>query len=177
MYPSNCRCTPDNRILWGSYDAIYYQGNGTNTELEERDVSHRLLAAQFFTTFPQSEGLRFSYKWVGIIDSIGRCNSAIGSAMGGKLAYAVGYTGLGTPSSRFGDNNMLDLLAGCTKQFTELAMVRRKPLPPPEPFRYPLAQFTRSQMVREDRTGFGKDLSHESFLEYTSTHHIKIKHS
>ena len=26
-------------------------------------------------------------------------------------------------------------------------------------------------------SGFGKDMSHESLLEYTSTHHIMIKHS
>lgn len=25
--------------------------------------------------------------------------------------------------------------------------------------------------------GFGKDMSHESLLEYTATHHIMIKHS
>ena len=148
------RRTPDNRILWGGYDAIYYRGNRTNKELEKRDVSHRLLAAQFFTTFPQLEGLRFSHKWAGIIDSTSRFTPAIGTAMNGKVAYAVGYTGLGTASSRFGANTMLDLLAGRKTELTELTMVRRKPLPfPPEPFRYPLVQFTRSQLVREDRTG------------------------
>jgi glycine/D-amino acid oxidase-like deaminating enzyme len=148
------RRTPDNRILWGGYDAIYYRGNRTNKELEKRDASHRLLAAQFFTTFPQLEGLRFSHKWAGIIDSTSRFTPAIGMAMHGKVAYAVGYTGLGTASARFGANTMLDLLAGRTTELTELTMVRRKPLPfPPEPFRYPLVQFTRSQLVREDRTG------------------------
>jgi len=148
------RRTPDNRILWGGYDAIYYRGNRTNRELEHRDVSHRLLAKQFFTTFPQLEDLRFTHKWAGIIDSTSRFTPAIGTAMNGKLAYAVGYTGLGTASARFGANTMLDLLAKRKTELTKLTMVRRKPVPfPPEPLRYPLVQFTRSQLVREDLTG------------------------
>jgi hypothetical protein len=74
--------------------------------------------------------------------------------MNGKVAYAVGYTGLGTASARFGANTMLDLLAKRKTELTELKMVRRKPVPfPPEPLRYPLVQFTRSQLVREDLTG------------------------
>jgi glycine/D-amino acid oxidase-like deaminating enzyme len=148
------RRTPDDRILWGGYDAIYYRGNRTDKELERRDSSHRLLAEQFFATFPQLEGLRFSHKWAGIIDSTSRFTPAIGTAMKGKVAYAVGYTGLGTASSRFGARTMLDLLAGRTTELTELTIVTRKPFPfPPEPLRYPLVQFTRTQLAREDRTG------------------------
>ena len=74
--------------------------------------------------------------------------------MKGRLAYAVGYTGLGTASSRFGARTMLDLLAGRKTELTELTIVKRKPFPfPPEPLRYPLVQFTRTQLAREDRTG------------------------
>ncbi len=148
------RRTPDNRILWGGYDAIYHRGNRTDPALEHRDASHALLATQFFTTFPQLEGLRFTHKWAGLIDSTSRFTPAIGTAMHGKLAYAVGYTGLGTASSRFGAMTMLDLLAGRRTERTELTLVRRKPFPfPPEPLRYPLIQFTRAQLAREDATG------------------------
>ena len=148
------RRTPDNRILWGGYDAIYHRGNNTDPRLEQRDTSHRLLAAQFFTTFPQLEGLRFSHKWAGIIDSTSRFTPAFGTAMGGNLAYAVGYTGLGTGSSRFGALTMLDLLARKKTERTSLTIVTRKPFPfPPEPLRYPVVQFTRSRLAREDRTG------------------------
>ena len=148
------RRTPDNRILWGGYDAIYYRGNKTDPRLEKRDVSHRLIASQFFDTFPQLEGLRFTHKWAGIIDSTSRFTPAIGTALGGRVAYAVGYTGLGTASSRFGALAMLDLLARRKTERTELAIVKRKPFPfPPEPIRYPLVQFTRSQLAKEDRTG------------------------
>ena len=76
------------------------------------------------------------------------------AALGGRVAYAVGYTGLGTASSRFGALAMLDLLARRKTERTELAIVKRKPFPfPPEPIRYPLVQFTRSQLAKEDRTG------------------------
>ena len=148
------RRTPDDRILWGGYDAIYHRGNNTDPRLEHRDSSHLLLATQFFATFPQLEGLRFTHKWAGIIDSTSRFTPAIGTAMGGKVAYAVGYTGLGTGSSRFGALTMLDLLNRKTTERTTLTMVKRKPFPfPPEPLRYPLVQFTRSRLAREDRTG------------------------
>lgn len=148
------RRTPDDRILWGGYDAIYHRGNNTDPRLEHRDRSHQLLAAQFFMTFPQLEGLRFTHKWAGIIDSTSRFTPAFGTAMGGNLAYAVGYTGLGTASSRFGALTMLDLLAGESTERTQLTIVSRKPFPfPPEPLRYPIVQFTRSRLAREDRTG------------------------
>lgn len=148
------RRTPDDRILWGGYDAIYHRRNNTDPALEQRDSSHRLLAAQFLTTFPQLEGIRFTHKWAGIIDSTSRFTPAFGTAMNGKLAYAVGYTGLGTASSRFGALTMLDLLDKEQTERTRLTMVTRKPLPfPPEPLRYPLVQFTRSRLAKEDRTG------------------------
>lgn len=148
------RLTPDNRILWGGYDAIYYRGNRTDPALEKRASSHQLLAEQFFTTFPQLTDLRFTHKWAGIIDSTSRFTPAIGTAMNGRLAYAVGYTGLGTASSRFGAETMLDLLAGESTERTNLTLVRRKPFPfPPEPLRYPLIQFTRSALAKEDNTG------------------------
>lgn len=148
------RRTSDNRILWGGYDAIYHRGNATDPSLEDRPQSHGLLADQFFATFPQLDGLRFSHKWAGIIDSTSRFTPAIGTALGGRVAYSVGYTGLGTAMSRFGALTMLDLLAGRSSERTELQLVRRQPVPfPPEPLRYPLVQFTRSRLSQEDRTG------------------------
>ena len=59
------RRTADDRILWGGYDAIYYFGNRTDAAREQRDASHRLLAEQFFATFPQLEGVRFTHRWAG----------------------------------------------------------------------------------------------------------------
>jgi len=148
------RPTDDGRILWGGYDAIYYFGNDTSSAREQRLASHQLLADHFFTTFPQLEGLRFTHRWAGLIDSTSRFTPAFGLAKGGGLAYAVGYTGLGVGASRFGARVALDLLSGERTERTQLQMVRHRPVPfPPEPLRYPVVQLTRSALAREDRTG------------------------
>ena len=74
--------------------------------------------------------------------------------MSGRLAYAVGFTGLGVAASRFGARVALDLLAGEDTERTRLDMVRRKPVPfPPEPLRYPIVQLTRGALAREDEGG------------------------
>lgn len=148
------RRTPDDRILWGGYDAIYYFGNRTDADREQRDASHALLARQFFQTFPQLEGLRFTHRWAGLIDSTSRFTPVFGTALGGRVAYTVGFTGLGVAASRFGARVALDLLAGRDTERTSLDLVRRKPVPfPPEPLRYPVVQATRAALAREDATG------------------------
>lgn len=148
------RRTPDDRILWGGYDAIYYYGNKTDSAREQRDASHRLLADQFAQTFPQLNGIRFTHRWAGLIDSTSRFTPVFGTAYEDRVSYAVGFTGLGVAASRFGARVALDLLAGLDTERTRLQMVRRQPLPfPPEPLRYPLVQATRSALAREDATG------------------------
>ena len=77
-----------------------------------------------------------------------------GTALGGRLAYAVGYTGLGVASTRFGARVALDLVDGRDSEVTRLGMVRRKPVPfPPEPIRYAAVRATRASLAAEDRTG------------------------
>ncbi len=148
------RRTPDDRILWGGYDAIYYFGNRTDAGREQRDSSHQLLARQFRTTFPQLEDLTFTHRWAGLIDSTSRFTPVFGTAMSGRLAYAVGFTGLGVAASRFGARVALDLLSGDDTDRTRLEMVRRKPVPfPPEPLRYPIVQLTRGALARQDVDG------------------------
>jgi glycine/D-amino acid oxidase-like deaminating enzyme len=150
------RLTADNRILWGGYDAIYHYGNGLRAELERRPETYSLLARHFFDTFPQLDGLRFSHSWGGVIDTCSRFCAFYGTGFGGKLSYAVGYTGLGVGATRFGADVMLDLhgvgLAGEKKtERTRLAMVRTKPKPfPPEPLRYGAIQLTRWSIARAD---------------------------
>ncbi|MCT9934001.1 FAD-binding oxidoreductase [Planotetraspora sp. A-T 1434] len=142
------RLTADGRVLWGGYDAIYnFGGSGE----EQRDASHNLLARHFFETFPQLHGLRFTHRWGGAIDSTSRFTPFFGTAMGGRVAYALGYTGLGVGASRFGALVGLDLLARRSTERTGLRMVRRHPVPfPPEPLRWPVVEFTRRALARAD---------------------------
>jgi glycine/D-amino acid oxidase-like deaminating enzyme len=146
--------TADGRILWGGYDAIYYKNNGVAPHLENRPASFGLLAEHFFQTFPQLEGVRFTHAWGGVIDTCSRYTAFWGKAYGGKVAYSLGYTGLGVGASRFGARVMLDLLDGKPTERTELQMVKSKPFPfPPEPFRSPIVNFTRWSLDQADRNG------------------------
>ena len=145
------RTSADGRILWGGYDAIYYRNNGVAPHLENRPESFARLAEHFFQTFPQLTGLRFTHAWGGVIDTCSRYTAFWGKAYHGKVAYALGYTGLGVGASRFGAQVMLDLLDDKKTERTELQMVKSKPFPfPPEPFRSPIVNFTRWSLNRAD---------------------------
>ncbi len=153
------RLTADNRILWGGYDAVYYNGGRITPERDQRESTFAVLASHFFATFPQLADVRFTHKWGGVIDTCSRFSSFFGTAHGGRLAYAVGYTGLGVGATRFGAQVMLDLLGGVPTELTRLRMVRRKPVPfPPEPVRSGVIQLTRWSIARADRNDGRRNL-------------------
>jgi len=148
------RRTLDDRVLFGGYDANYHFPGRIDPALEQSDVSHGLLADHFVDIFPQRTGIRFTHRWAGVIDTTSRFTPVFGTALGGRMAYAVGYTGLGVASTRFGARVALDLVDGRDTEATRLQMVRRKPIPfPPEPIRYAAVRATRSALAAEDRTG------------------------
>ncbi|MFG2761358.1 NAD(P)/FAD-dependent oxidoreductase [Streptomyces wuyuanensis] len=153
------RITADGRILWGGYDAIYPYGGKVTAELDHRPETYLKLAGQFFECFPQLEGLRFTHAWGGAIDTCSRFSAFFGTAHGGKVAYAAGYTGLGVGATRFGADVMLDLLAGERTERTELEMVRKKPLPfPPEPVAWAGIGITKWSLARADARGGRRNL-------------------
>ena len=129
------RLTKDDRILYGGYDAIYHAGRKVRTQYEDRPVTYERLASHFLTTFPQLEGVRFSHRWAGAIDTSTQFCAFHGLARRGRVAYAAGFTGLGVAATRFAAEVMLDRLAGQATPRTQLEMVSNSPLPfPPEPF-------------------------------------------
>jgi len=153
------RLTADNRILWGGYDAVYHFGSAIRPELERRPDTYDRLARHFFTTFPQLEDLRFTHAWAGVIDTCTRFCAFFGTAYSGRVAYALGYTGLGVGASRFGARAMLGLLYGNDSEVTSLRLVRTKPLPfPPEPLRYAAVQLTRWSLAQADSHGGRRNL-------------------
>ena len=148
------RITPDRRILFGGYDAIYHFGRGIEAGHEERPATYEILARHLAETFPQLGDLRFSHRWAGVIDTSTRFCAFYGSTHGGRTAYALGFTGLGVGASRFAADVMLDLLAGEDTERTRLEMVRTKPLPfPPEPLAWIGIRMTTWSLARADRTG------------------------
>ena len=145
------RISKDNRILFGGYDAIYHYGRKVRGEYENRPQTWEKLAAHFFTTFPQLEGLRFSHQWAGAIDSSTQFTAFFGTARDRRIAYAAGFTGLGVGSTRFAGEVMLDLLEGISNERTELEMVRKRPLPfPPEPAAAAAVNVVRWSLDRAD---------------------------
>jgi glycine/D-amino acid oxidase-like deaminating enzyme len=153
------RLTADNRILWGGYDAIYHFGRVMRSSHDQRPATFARLAEHFFTTFPQLEGIGFSHRWGGAVDTCSRFCAFFGTAHHGRVAYALGYTGLGVGATRFGARVMLDLLSGERTELTELEMVRSKPVPfPPEPLAYLGVQATRWSLDRADRRSGRRNL-------------------
>jgi glycine/D-amino acid oxidase-like deaminating enzyme len=146
------RLTSDDRILWGGYDAIYNFRNAMGPHLDQRPATFELLAGHFFETFPQLQGLRFTHRWGGAIDTCSRFSVMFGQALGGRAIYCVGYTGLGVGASRFGAQVVLDLAAGRDTERTRLEMVNSKPMPfPPEPLRWGAITLTRRALAKADR--------------------------
>ncbi len=153
------RQTADHRILFGGYDAIYYFGNGMKAEHEHRPESYATLARHFFEMFPQLEGLRFTHRWGGAIDTCTRFTAFWGTAHKGKVGYVLGYTGLGVAATRFGARVMLDLIDGQDTERTQLKMVRTKPLPfPPEPAKAAAINLTRWAIDRADHNDGRRNL-------------------
>jgi glycine/D-amino acid oxidase-like deaminating enzyme len=141
------------RILFGGYDAVYHYGRRMRPEYEQRPQTFGKLAAHFFATFPQLDGVRFSHQWGGAIDTCSRFFSFFATAHGGRVAHAAGFTGLGVGATRFAANVMLDLLSGEPTERTRLRMVRKKPLPfPPEPLAWLGIKATTAALVRADRS-------------------------
>jgi len=148
------RLTSDDRILWGGYDAVYNFRNGLGSHLDQRPETFEMLARNFLSTFPQLEGIRFTHRWGGAIDTCSRFCMTFGKAFGGKAVYIVGFTGLGVGASRFGARTALDLADGVDSELTRLRLVRTKPLPfPPEPIRWAGITLTRKELARADENG------------------------
>ncbi|MGX1694643.1 NAD(P)/FAD-dependent oxidoreductase [Microbacterium keratanolyticum] len=153
------RLSADNRILFGGYDAIYHYGGKVRAKYEDRPETFQRLASHFFTTFPQLEGLRFTHKWAGAIDSCSRFCAFFGTARGGRVAYATGFTGLGVGATRFAADVMLDKLEGLKTERTENEMVRSRPIPfPPEPAASIGVNLVRASMDRADHNNGKRNL-------------------
>jgi glycine/D-amino acid oxidase-like deaminating enzyme len=146
------RLTKDERMLWGGYDAVYRFAGPVGPKLDDGQETFAKLSQHFFTTFPQLEGVRFTHRWGGAIDTCSRFSVFFGTAHRGRVAYAVGYTGLGVVATRFGARVGLDLLDGRDTEVTRLRYVRSKPVPfPPEPLRSAVIQLTRNRLDAADR--------------------------
>src|SRR5690606_30489869 len=91
----------DTRILFGGDDAVYPYGRRVRSKYEDRPQSYEMLANHFFTTFPQLEGLQFTHRWAGAIDTSTQFAAFYGLAREGQVAYSAGFAGLDVGSTHF----------------------------------------------------------------------------
>ncbi len=153
------RTTRDGRILWGGHDAVYHYGSAIRPSYDQRRATFEVLADGFFRTFPQLEGLSFTHAWGGLIDTCTRFTAFYGTAMDGRVGYALGFTGLGVGATRFAGEVLLDLLGGADTPRTRLEMVRTRPLPfPPEPLRWLGIEATTRSLAHADEHGGRENL-------------------
>ncbi len=146
------RLSRDGRVLFGGYDAVYRRGGPVADHLDDHEATFGHLSQHFFAVFPQLEGVRFTHRWGGAIDTCSRFSVCFGSELGGRVVWAVGYTGLGVGATRWGAQVALDLLDGRDTEATRLRFVQTRPLPfPPEPLRTAVIQLTRNRLAAADR--------------------------
>jgi glycine/D-amino acid oxidase-like deaminating enzyme len=145
------RLTADDRILWGGYDAVYHRGNGVGPQFDQRPETFARLEAHFIDAFPQLAGLRFPHRWGGPIDTSSRFTVAFGQTLGGRVTYALGYTGLGVGASRWAGGVVRDFILRPDSDLLRLRFVRSAPIPfPPEPLRSVAVGLVQRELARAD---------------------------
>ena len=145
------RLTADDRILWGGYDAIYHPGNRVGPQHDRRPATFSKLADHFRATFPQLAGVPFTHRWGGAIDTTTRFHVTFGDVLGGRVHYALGYTGLGVGASRWAAGILRDTLLDPSSPRLRTRFVRSRPVPiPPEPARKPAVELMRRAVISAD---------------------------
>ncbi|MBT4932571.1 MAG: FAD-dependent oxidoreductase [Rhodospirillaceae bacterium] len=149
------RMTKDNRITWGGGGAVcYYYGSRTDQGVADDRGRFERLSKEFFETFPQLQGVRFSHRWSGIIASSTRFCMVPGVAFDGRVSWAVGYTGLGVGATRFGARIGLELLGYQPSDILDMLFVKRRAMNwAPEPLRWIGVTLTRHALAKADANG------------------------
>jgi glycine/D-amino acid oxidase-like deaminating enzyme len=130
------RLTRDDRILWGTSEAAYFSGNRVGPQCDHSPGHYAALRTSFRRHFPALAALEFPYAWGGPICSTTRLTPFFGSALGGRVHYALGYTGHGLGTTRIAGRILAHLALDRPSELLDLGLVRRRPFPfPPEPLR------------------------------------------
>jgi glycine/D-amino acid oxidase-like deaminating enzyme len=145
------RRSAGDRILWGGYDAIYHPGNAVKPAYDARPATFETLAGHFAETFPQLDGILFTHRWGGAIDTSTRFSVTFGDTLGGRVHYALGYTGLGVGATRWAAGVLRDAVLDPDSDLRRLRFVRSRPFPiPPEPARTPAVEVMRRSVIAAD---------------------------
>lgn len=145
------RLTPDNRILLGGSEALYYYGSPLMKDKNES--MNQLLQNQVKTIFPQLGEITFTHHWGGPISASLDLIPAIGK-IGSNIWYSLGCMGHGVSLSNYNGLTITELLFGEKTKRTNFFAVNRRILPiPPEPLKYVTISGIRAFLRYEDRKG------------------------
>ena len=143
--------TRDGRIAIGSGGGVPGYGGSIGPSFTDDVGSARRAALAFRTLFPTFTDVRLTDAWGGPIDVSPDHLPRFGSLAGGRVHYAVGYSGNGVAPSHLAGRVLAALALESDEPITHLSMVGppRRNLPP-EPFRLVGARvLRRAIMARE----------------------------
>lgn len=151
------RLTPDNRLLMGGHDALYYYGN--RTDKDHNAAVEARLQRHVVKTFPPLRGVGFTHHWGGPI-SVSLDMVPVIGRLGANVWYSVGCMGHGVALTQLNGRTLADLVLGIPSRWTDAFFVGRRVTPlPPEPLRFSVIQtlrgFMRLQDVWDDGRGSG----------------------
>ncbi len=130
------RLTADDRVVWGTSEAVYHRGNGVGPQYDHAPAIYDALERSFARFFPDLVGLSFPYRWGGAIAATTRFTPFFGALHSGRLLYGLGYTGHGVGTTRLAGKLLAHLALERRSELAELALMRKPPFPyPPEPLR------------------------------------------
>ena len=112
------------------------------------------MSREFLETFPQLKGVKFTHRWGGIIATSTRFCMVPGTAYDGRVAWAVGYTGLGVGATRLGARIGIELLGYQPSDILDMQFVKKKPMKWfPDPLRWIGVTLTRHALSKADANG------------------------
>lgn len=130
------RLTADDRVLWGTSEAVYYPPNKVDESCDHSEGHYDTLRTSWIRHFPDAADLQFPYAWGGPIASTTRLTPFFGTAYGDTVVYGLGYTGHGIGTTRIAGKILAHIATGNRSELLSLKMVTDKPFPyPPEPIR------------------------------------------
>lgn len=145
------RLTPDNRILIGGSEALYYYGSPLDRDRSEK--MRQILERNLVSIFPQLKGVRFTHHWGGPISATLDLIPTIG-ALTDDVWYSMGCMGHGVSLSNYNGRTLAELLLGETSERTEFFIIQRNVTTlPPEPLRYLTVSAIRAYLRYDDRKG------------------------
>jgi glycine/D-amino acid oxidase-like deaminating enzyme len=143
--------TRDGRIAIGSGGGVPGYGGRIGPSFTDDVGSARRAAAAFRSLFPMFADVRLTDAWGGPIDVSPDHLPRFGSLRGGRVHYAVGFSGNGVGPSHLAGSVLAALALGSDEPLTRLPMVGppRRSLPP-EPFRIVGARVLRAAIMRRE---------------------------